>query len=432
MAGAALARPHGSDGARWHADGLLTPSRSGPLASSPYSPTPRRTHHTGTHIPLLVAPRTLLLPLAALALVAACAPGPPPSLATGTMLSDTVWYISARAREHGRATRRLADTLEHGYVVFARPVVRDRLTSRLRLTLVDSVRVSQSDFVLQLGARIRTLSAPHDFAVLYLHGFGTSLHEAWTFANTARARSGAEAPWIAFSWPSNGSGVARPRRGEIFSRSYRDDSAAAAASHHAFAQATLTVIEAVGAPRLVVVAHSLGGQVMGETLAEDASLRRLLGVSRLRAVAFVAPDVEARRFADYVVPSLTPLSSRVVLYTSSRDRVLALSRAISNSERAGLHRGVPLTHDGMETVDVTAGLRAGGWLQRAFGTRHGIAGASGSLFDIAWVVGPGRSPACRVALRTATEGAAGVWHLTATLPDPPIDLARCPEVPAVR
>lgn len=348
------------------------------------------------------------------------------------MLSDTVWYISARARENGRATLRLTDTLEYGYAIFTRPAGGDRFTSRLRNALVDSVGLSESEFVTQLRARIRAHAAPHDFAVLYVHGFGTSLHEAWTFANTARARTGAEAPWIAFAWPSNGSGVAPPRRGEIFSRAYRDDSATAAGSHQAFAQATRTVIEAIGAPQVVLVAHSLGGQVVGETLAEDLALRTMLGASPLRAVAFVAPDMEARRFAEFVVPSVNPLTRRVVLYTSSRDRVLALSRAISNSERAGLHRGVPLMHDGLETVDVTAGLRAGGWLQQTFGTRHGVGGASGSLFDISWVVGPERSSTCRLALGTATEGVPGVWHLTATLPDPPVGLARCPDAHAAR
>ena len=63
------------------------------------------------------------------------------------------------------------------------------------------------------------------------------------------------------------------------------------------------------------------------------------------------------------VAALVSALGIVIAPSSSGDRVLALSRGINKSQRAGLHDGTPLTHDGLETVDVSDGVGAGGWLQ---------------------------------------------------------------------
>lgn len=347
------------------------------------------------------------------------------------MPADTVWYVSTRARAGGRDTRRLAPDLEYGLAIFRRAVDADPRVGALELSLVDSVQLTRSAFVAALATRVRATVPPQDYAVLYVHGFGTSLHEAWTFAAEANRRGGSSAPWIAFCWPSNGAGIARPTFQEPFSQAYVDDSLAAVASHRPFARAVRDVVGAAGASQVMLVAHSLGGQLVSETLAQDDSLRIFLGAAPLRAIAFVAPDVEARRFAEYVVPALVPLADRLVLYSSSRDRVLKVSGDRSMTHRAGRHGRVPVTHAGLETVDATAGVRAEGWMQNTFGNHHAIGQATGALFDLAWIVGGRRSPACRVAIGSASAAASGVWVLADSLPPVGAVAERCP-TPATR
>ncbi|HNV74837.1 MAG TPA: alpha/beta hydrolase [Gemmatimonadaceae bacterium] len=378
----------------------------------------------------VIAARTLrrhgwLAPLAAVILATGCARAPSPDVAPRTMVADTVWYVSARARVDGIDSQLLADSLEYGFAILTRERVADPYTDAVDVTIADSVPLSEADFVARLRARTDAGVAPDDFAVLYVHGYATSLHEAWTYAAVARVRTGADAPWIAFAWPSNGSGIASPRIGALFARAYHDDSAAAASSRPAFVRALRSVIAGTVASRLVLAPHSLGAQVVGESLADDLPLRITLGATPLRAVAFIAPDVESRRFAKYIVPAVSPLTRRVLLYASSGDRVLALSRGINKSQRAGLHDGTPLTHDGLETVDVSDGVGAGGWLQRVFGTHHAIRRASGTLFDLARVVGAERVPDCRLTLGTATLGGDRIWRLGPAIPRGAAPEQRC-------
>lgn len=350
---------------------------------------------------------------ASVALLAqACARVPRPQFATIPAAADTVWYISARARVDGRDSRLLSDSLEFGFAVFARQPVADPARGTVELVLVDSMTMSEGAFAAALARRVDANAAPDDYAVWYVHGFGTSRHEVWTHAAMARVRTEGAAPWVVFSWPSNGSGVTWPRLDDLVTRAYRQDSAMASSSRAAYIGAQRVVTTTLGAQRVLLVAHSLGAQLVGEALAEDVTLRSELGAGPLRALAFVAPDVESRRFADYLVPAVTPLARRVLLYTSSRDRVLGLSRAVNESQRAGLHDGSPLVRTGLETVDVSRGPVAGGWLQRNAGNHHGIRLAAGALFDLTRIVGAERSGECRVAMGTATHEQPSLWRLT--------------------
>jgi len=345
---------------------------------------------------------------------------------------DTVWYVSTRAREEGRDTRDLATALEYGLALFHHSAEADARRGSLGLVLVDSVRLTPGEFVVALQERVRATTAPQDYAVFYVHGFGTSLHEAWAFAATSHVRGGDRAPWIAFCWPSNGAGIARPTLSEPLSQAYIDDSTMAVASQAPFARALRGVVGAVGASHVMLVAHSLGSQLVSETLARDDSLRIFLGAAPLRAVAFVAPDVEARRFTEYVVPALDPLTDRLLLYSSSRDRVLRVSGDRSLTRRAGLHHSTPLTHAGLESIDASHGVRAEGWWQRTFGNHHAIGQATASLFDLSWIVGGRRAPECRRQIGSAAVRASGVWVLADTLPPPSAVAERCAAPSATR
>ncbi len=327
---------------------------------------------------------------------------------------DTLFYISARARENGRETARLAQTLEFGMVITRRSTVPDPNEDAVDFVVLDTLLLSRDAFIAQLRTRVMQAADPDAFAVLYTHGYGTGLSEAWEHSTSSRTRARSTQPWVVFAWPSIASGVAWGDA-NIVAAAYRQDSTSAVASRGAYAAALSTVHEAVGGQRILAVAHSLGGQLVGETLAQDTALRAMLARDPLRALAFVSPDVEAARFGDVIVPTIRAMTRRLLLYASSDDRVLAMSEFYNESERAGRiadARCGPIVRDALETVDMTEGVYADSRLIHAFGTRHALRRKSAVLFDLVHVVGEQREAACRAVLGTGMLEPTGVWKLT--------------------
>ena len=394
-------------------------------------------HQQTREMPTAAVVRVLTCLVSAVVLLSACARQPAPgtgtTLARSPAVTDTIWYMSARARdEEGRDTRRLADSLEYGFAIFrvgsadARPgdtLSAHALSRDIDLALVDSVRLTELECVRALGRRAhsaRSSTDPTDdddsLLALMVHGFGTGLHEAWDYAAQAHLRSRTRAPLVVFCWPSNGSGVAWPRAGEILVRAYREDSVAAAKSRPAFAKSLGTLLAAGGSDRLLIIAHSLGAQLVGETLASDSTLRRHLRTAPLRALAYFAPDVATARFNDVVLPATATLARRVVIYASSNDKLLTLSRRVNRSERAGLLRGTVSIPSGLELVDVTRGLSAETRLQRMLGSHHALRRATSALFDLFAIVANGYRAECRATLGTAQMKETGIWELTSMSP----------------
>lgn len=331
---------------------------------------------------------------------------------------DTVWYISSRARVAGRDSRMLADSLEYGVAIFRRAAT-DGTRAEVDLTLIDSATVSARTFAEALRRQVAALPTPDDFAVLYVHGFATSRREAWKYTAQARQLTGHRAPWIAFCWPSNGHGIAWPRRGEIIMRAYHDDSVSAQASRPAFSQAATTLVDGLGHHQVVMAVHSLGAQVAGESIAGDSALRATLQRRPLRALAFMVPDVETAHFRDDLLPALSDVAPRRVLYVSGRDRALALVSSADGTPRAGRRSRPLLTAPTLETVDITDGVTTESWFQRVFGTHHAIRRQAGMLFDLANVVGTGRDASCRRQLGTGVRNDDGTWTLRrVSLPGP--------------
>ncbi len=353
------------------------------------------------------------------------APAPAPVQTTSeTRLRDTVWYISTRAREQGRDTRRFADSLEYGIAIHTYRRSADVLVDGLDLSVSDSVLMSRGDFI--TGIRDATgASSETDFAVLFVHGFGTSQRECWRYASESHIRSRSRVPWVAFCWPSNGTGFAPPTLGAILDRAYRSDSSVAVESQPAFARAAAVMLEALKASQLMLVSHSLGAQLLAGALRDSTALHARLARQAARAIVFTAPDVARDRFADSVVTNLKMLTERMVIYTSSDDRMLALSRARSGAARAGERQESLPALLNIETVDATESLSAENQFAQLFGTHHALRRASGILFDMIYVVGARRSPECRVILGTGTWSADMGWALTRVRPDPHDVEARC-------
>jgi esterase/lipase superfamily enzyme len=364
-----------------------------------------------------VSRRLVVLVVALAAGGVACAPRGRAAVLAGSA-TDTTFYVSARARAFGRDTRLLADSLEYGLIVTVRSRPEDPLTDNaLAFDLVDSLRMSRGEFVAALQRR----AAASDFAVFYTHGFGTSLHEGWEHAVYGRIRSRGDQPWVVFNWPAADGWLTWPKRGSILAASYRRDSANATASRPAFLRAFAAVQEAVGSERMLLFTHSLGVQVAAEALASDSAPLTALQERPLLGMAFHAPDVESRRFTEVLVPAARRLTRRIVLYASSDDRALGLAQRVSNTTRAGrIGRagGLPVQHPLLESIDVTTGASAEGFLHRLFGARHGVRHGTATFFDLVHVVGGGRAVECREAIGSAVRTTATTWRLVGSLPAP--------------
>ena len=297
---------------------------------------------------------------------------------------------------------------------------------RLDVRFVDSTRMTASEFAIALRARAQSTPAGDSLIVMGVHGFGTSLREAWAYAAEARVRARSAAPWVAFCWPSNGAGAAWPRAGQLFSRAYRQDSTNADASRPAFARSVRLLLDAVGGRNLLVVAHSMGSQLVSMTLSTDSTLRDAIAMpaNRLRGIAFVAPDMPATYFRTFVHPRISDLTRRMVVYASLDDRMLMLSRSINDNERLGLLRDTTAAITGVETVDATEGAAAESATQRMVGTHHAVRRESATLFDL-HIVARGYTPECRATVKTAVLQPRGIWKLTPQ-PLPPLSaLSAC-------
>jgi esterase/lipase superfamily enzyme len=366
--------------------------------------------------------RPFIVVLTALTALAACTATPRPNYPVAVARLDSLWYVSVRARDHGRDTHRFADSLEFGLVISHVQAHGNPLVDRLDITPIDSVRFSASAFGAAL--RARAAGADDSMAVLMVHGYSTSLHKAWRESSEAHIRSRTRAPWVVFCWPSNGAGFVWARRGDFFTQSYRDDSTTAAASVPAFGDAVRLLLRSVGGAHLMLIAHSMGAQLVARAFTEDATLRTTLQSAPLRVLAYFSPDLSTRYFDDVVAPAMTSIAQRTLLYAASDDRMLALSRGVNQSERAGL-----ISTDSepavVETIDATEGVAAEDRFQRFIGTHHTIRRSSGALFDLLQVVGPGYSNQCRLTLHTASQLGVQRWKLT-PLPPPPLSaLAKC-------
>ncbi len=147
--------------------------------------------------------------------------------------------------------------------------------------------------------------------VLFVHGFNVNNAEAvYRLAQIAHDFD-AQVPVIAYSWPSAGSpqGYVYDRDSVIFSRDGLE-----------------TLLRALTGQghRVLIVAHSMGGQLVMESLrqisisGDGAVLRQLSGV------ALISPDIDEdvfRRQAERIRPFPQPF----MLMVSARDRALGLA-----------------------------------------------------------------------------------------------------------
>lgn len=351
----------------------------------------------------------------------------PPSGAGTTF--DTTYYVTNRERRDGRLRREPADSLEFGLVITRfvdRPVpsVAARVFGDISLRIVDSVRLSRADFGDLIRRSDARAGSRGEGAVLYVHGYGVSFERGLRQGAEIAHRGRFGGPLVVFSWPAHDVVATWPSAGALISRAYRDDSAAAARSASAFRAALQELLSATRPRTFTVVGHSLGAQLVAEALRGGSAVRDSLERAPLRALVFFAPDIAASRFRDSLSAPLVMLARRRIVYSSSADRMLALSRMMNHSARAGQALGATsLAAADVEVVDITSGRRAAGVLRALVEPQHAMRLASAALYDFFNGVVRGLPPGCRDTAGLAARDGARSWHLTAAAI--PLSLATC-------
>ncbi|MDJ1009439.1 MAG: alpha/beta fold hydrolase [Paracoccaceae bacterium] len=152
--------------------------------------------------------------------------------------------------------------------------------------------------------------------VVYVHGFNNTFSDG--VLRIAQLSHDLELPGVAvhFSWPSSANpvGYGYDRDSVLFSRDGLEE--------------LLRTVSRSGAERVLVVAHSMGGLLVMETLRQIAIASPSWPSRELDGVVLISPDIDievfqaqARRIGDLPDP--------FAIFVSERDRVLRLSARVN-------------------------------------------------------------------------------------------------------
>jgi len=160
-------------------------------------------------------------------------------------------------------------------------------------------------------------------ALVFLHGYNVSFTEAAIRAAQLHFDLGVRGATAFFSWPSQGTLTHYPA-----------DAAAIEASEEAIAQFLANFARQSGADKVHLIAHSMGNRGLLRALQRLASNAELRAGVKFGQVFLAAPDIDRSLFLS--LAELYPqFSERTTLYSSDKDKALAISSWIHKGERAG-------------------------------------------------------------------------------------------------
>ena len=254
---------------------------------------------------------------------------------------------------------------------------------RHMVTLAEEDFATDAAFRASLSAAMAPSRRGTREAVVFVHGFNNTFAEG--LDRFAQLTHDLDLPGVAvhYAWPSRGSvlGYAYDRDSALFARDGLER--------------LLHQVAAAGADRILIVAHSMGSALTMETLRQVA-IRGDTGVMRrIGGVMLMSPDIDVDVFRAQA-QAMGTLPQPFVVFTSTRDRALALSATIAlEGERLGNLRDL----DRLAGLPVTL-LEVGAF---SSGDGHFTAATSPALIRLLTRVGEidealGRDAASRVGL----------------------------------
>lgn len=184
---------------------------------------------------------------------------------------------------------------------------------------------------------LRNTPNARDTLVLYVHGYNNTFADG--LFRTAQMRRDLKIPGIAvhYAWPSAGHplGYAYDRDSALFARDGLEQ--------------LLKALAATPARDIILVAHSMGSLVTMEALRQIHLANDQRTISKLGGVILLSPDLDLDVFRAQAT-RIEPLPDPFLIFTSQRDRALAVSARITG-QTARL--GNLATVDDVADLDVT-------------------------------------------------------------------------------
>lgn len=271
-----------------------------------------------------------LIAISAIVIIAACAPrgqlafvddapGTPHDILLATSrapVADTPDFGPERAADMSYAAYKVSVPPQHqiGQIEWpgARPDAERHFVTTGHRDFADA-----GAFGREVSARALALPRGHREAVIFIHGYNTNLAEGlYRFTQINHDFEARSIP-ILYSWPS----AASPR-----DYLYDRDSILFARTglERLIDQISRTPVE-----RILLVGHSMGGQLVMEVLRQRAIRAGRLW-PKLDMVALIAPDLDIEVFRSQA-SEIGPLPQPFLVFASARDWTLRLSEWLSGS-----------------------------------------------------------------------------------------------------
>jgi len=337
------------------------------------------------------------------------------SQSSASQVTDTIWYVTNRASKSGAWQNVRGAGLTYGvraFQVVPKSGAQFPWSAAIRKNVLADSQISAEDWSQRLLKSSLEGAAAGLPVLVYVHGYASSFKEVTEQAAELRRRGNFQGPMVVFSWPANGSGFAAPTLDHLLTRAYWRDADRATESVPDLVAVLQDLSRTFGASRLVVAAHSMGNMLLDGAL-RNRTLADSLAVTPLRAVAFLAPDVDETYFADSVVALARRSSLRQVLYGGRNDRLLQISSIIHGAPRAGQLQRKASWGANLEVVDVTDARVSGNWWIRHFGTNHAFRRRPDAVNDFFGLVLRDLPSDCRGTSDSWMREADGIWRLRA-------------------
>lgn len=294
--------------------------------------------------------------LGSVLLIAGCTPRgtitiDPAAAEVGTV--HRILVASTRAPDPGPAVLARERSYTLGFLDMAVAVPPDRAEGTVTFPDADGVdpardfvtvsafRLNGADaFRAAVDARAARLPPERREAFVFIHGYNTNFAEGLYRQAQMSHDFASQGISVQYAWSSAGDfrGYAFDRESALFARDGLEE--------------TLEVLARSDAPKIVTIAHSMGAQVLMDTLRQMAIRGSPQVFERLSSVVLLAPDIDvdvfrtqAATLSDYDIP--------IFIFVSGADRALRLSALLrGRTERLGSMRDVAALGDLGERVPV--------------------------------------------------------------------------------
>jgi len=258
--------------------------------------------------------------------------------------TDRVSFIGDRQPKlsFGAATVRIPDDHRIGQIslpsvwrLFGFEIYREKENDKKHFSIKRLSILTQDDW----GMLIKEQGTKS--ALIFVHGFNTGFEDAIYRNAQIIYDLQYQGLSVLFSWSSKG--------GDVTDYGYDGNSAMSARDR--FIQLMSLLQNDYGIERINVLAHSMGNQVVVDSLVNNSRMPNPLHLEQL---IMAAPDVDRRVFSQ-AIPEIKKITKGMTLYASSADRALKTSAALAKSPRAGdVPADIgPVVLQDLDTIDVT-------------------------------------------------------------------------------